>query len=121
MGTAISNVLFAVATLELTWLPGPGIWASFYLVAGIACVALAIDPDRTMLVAIAGAATITGHIMRGAILIMGKTLDLAQVGSQPWGNIFFGVVAAWSLAYFAALLFFTRVAPLASADRHTRA
>lgn len=121
VGTTVSNLLFAVATLELSWLPTPPLWASFYFIAGLACLYLVIRPDSTPIVAIAGGATITAHIMRGAVLIMGKTLDLAQVRTQPWGNIFFGVVAAWTLAYFAALLFLTRVAPLASADRHTKA
>lgn len=116
-GTACSNLLLAVGTLQLHWLFLPPVWAAFYLVAGGTCALLARYPKDHRLVALAGAATIVAHIMRGAVLLMGKSFNLAEVGKQPWPNVFVGCVAWWSLAYFAVLLFFTRFEPLASASR----
>jgi len=115
---AVSWSILAVGTSQLPYLSFMAwAWGGIYLVAAVLCIWCAIDFESPRAVAFAGAGTVVANFMRGALLIAAWIDDDPALRGFDRLSLLGGVTAWWTLAFLSAVLFFRRVAPLASAER----
>lgn len=116
-GTCVSNVLLGVGTAQLPWLPVPWVWSGFFFLAALLAAVLFFRPHNARAVAYAGASTIVACFMRGAVVLLGRALGLpGPAGLSRW-SVLLSATAFWTMAWLYALLFFTRMVFVASAER----
>lgn len=115
---AISWSILSVGTMQLPYLSFMAwIWGGIYLIAAGLCVWCAIDFQNPRAIAFAGAATVVANFMRGALLIAAWIDRDPALHDFGWLSLLGGVTAWWTLSFLSVVLFFRRVAPLASAER----
>lgn len=114
---ACSSLVFTAATFSLKWLPWPGLFAAMFAMAAVTSAWAAWDFENERALAFAGASTITAKVMRGGVLLYGKVLGFPTAREFTAGEIITGMTVWWTFAFVLAVLFFRRLAPLASLSR----